>query len=110
MVEHTPGPWSIGGASGNEGEAREIASESRCVAWTASTWDEDEGDVVTAEDDANARLIAAAPELLAALKLLRDPDSDGEWTCYCDDPHYYGGKCENCIATEAINKAEGRSE
>lgn len=65
---HTPGPWVVGGASGNEGEAREIVAASRTIAWSASTWDEDEGDVVTEEDDANAHLIAAAPELLEALK------------------------------------------
>ena len=56
------------------------------------------------------RLYAAAPELLAALKLLRDPDGDGEWRCDCDDPHFEGGMCENCVATAAIAKAEGRSE
>lgn len=54
------------------------------------------------------RLLAAAPELLDALKLLRDPDGDGQWTCYCDDPHYEGHVCENCVATAAIAKAEGR--
>lgn len=65
---HTPGPWVVGGASGNEGEAREIVAASRTIAWSASTWDEDEGDVVTEEDDANAHLIAAAPELLAVCR------------------------------------------
>lgn len=82
MTKHTPGPWTVGGASGNEGEAREIASADRCIAWTASTWDDDEGDVVTEEDAANANLIAAAPELLAALKRRaerRDAFDDDEW-------------------------------
>lgn len=65
---HTPGPWTIGGVPGNEGEAREIAASGRMVAWTASSWDDDAGDVVTEEDEANAALIAAAPELLRALK------------------------------------------
>ena len=55
------------------------------------------------------RLLAAAPDLLNALKLLRDPDGDGRWPCYCDDPHFEGGMCENCVATAAIDKAEGRS-
>lgn len=55
----------------------------------------------------NAALVSAAPELLSALKLLRNPSGDGNWSCDCDDPHYVGTKCENCIATAAINKAEG---
>jgi len=59
--------------------------------------------------EANANLIAAAPDLLAALKLLRDPGGEGKWVCYCTDPEYAGRKCENCVATDAINKAEGRT-
>jgi len=47
--------------------------------------------------------------LLAALKLLRDPEKLGRWTCYCDDAEYAGSKCDNCVATDAINKAEGVS-
>ena len=57
--------------------------------------------------EADARLMAAAIDLLAALKLLRDPDGDGQWPCYCDDPHFDGGMCENCVASKAIAKAEG---
>ena len=71
----------------------------------AKVWSGDDGDY-----ESTARLVAAAPELLAALKLLRDPDGDGQWPCYCDDPHFEGGMCENCVATAAIAKAEGRSE
>lgn len=68
-MSHTPGPWKVGAVPGNTGKAREILSASRCIAWTASTWDDDMGDVVTAEDDANACLIAAAPDMLKALQL-----------------------------------------
>ena len=48
-IKHTPSPWSVGGVSGQEiyGGGRLIAN-----AWT----------------DANAALIAAAPDLLAALE------------------------------------------
>lgn len=102
-MAHTPGPWVVGGASGNEGEAREIVAASRTIAWSASTWDEDEGDVVTEEDDANAHLIAAAPDLLAALKELVDYDEGS------NEPGEFGYEIlQRCKA--AIAKAEGRSE
>lgn len=95
---HTPGPWTVGGASGNGGEAREIVSRSRCIAWTACSYDEDAGDVVTAEDDANACLIAAAPDLLEACELLliylADWDDKDDGTC--------------ATARRAIAKATGK--
>lgn len=102
-MSHTPGPWKV---------------VDRWYVWTdddvgcevAKVCDENLDDDTLVQADADARLIAAAPELLAALKLLRDPGGSGQWPCYCTDPHYYGGKCENCIATAAIDKAEGRSE
>jgi hypothetical protein len=52
---HTPGPWRSHGAGG------EIHGNSRIVAtmcWCSGMHDEDE---------ANARLVAAAPDMLAAL-------------------------------------------
>ena len=66
---HTPGPWHIG--SGN-GEGSIFAENGRMrletggttlypICHNVSTWNID-------EDDANARLIAAAPDLLAALE------------------------------------------
>lgn len=66
---HTPGPWKLddqpgcrpikGGKSGKHKQAQYTE-----VAWTVGLWDDD-------EDRANARLIAAAPEmydLLASMK------------------------------------------
>ena len=68
-TQHTPGPWHIG--SGN-GEGSIFAENGRMrletggttlypICHNVSTWNID-------EDDANARLIAAAPELLTALE------------------------------------------
>lgn len=102
-MAHTPGPWEVA----MPGEVDEHYAVMDGFGHTASVYGYPE-EAATAW--ANASLIAAAPELLAALKLLRDPDGDGEWVCYCDDSHYEGGKCENCVATAAIDKAEGRSE
>ena len=64
MSKHTPGPWQVGMAFDNYGET-EIAIEHMTPA----------GNLVVAValgglqgQDANARLIAAAPDLLEALK------------------------------------------
>lgn len=56
---HTPGPWKTGLV---EEDANVVYSESdRAIAYC-------DGDDDSETDDANARLIAAAPELLEALK------------------------------------------
>jgi hypothetical protein len=95
MSGHTPGPWEVGGQSGNPGEGLEIAAKGKFIAWGTSTYNEDEDeDVITDEDRDNARLIAAAPELLAALKLLVDEASWLGWDC--------------SHITPVINKAEGK--
>ena len=60
-AKHTPGPWNTGG-SGWIG----IRKEDRCIA----RLDDAGFATLSAEDRANARLIAAAPDLLAALKNL----------------------------------------
>lgn len=64
MSGHTPGPWRVNGIDG--------ALEGWKVTDTGPTQDHD-GDgaseyVATVYDEGNARLIAAAPELLEALK------------------------------------------
>jgi hypothetical protein len=57
------------------------------------------------------RLMAAAPSMLAALKLWVELETtcDGRRPCYCDDPEIsQHGKCYACVADAAISKAEGR--
>lgn len=63
MSEHTPGPWHVHWGdkvwSGTEDDRKFIAE----------AWGEEPG-----ESEANARLIAAAPSLLEAIKrLIREP-------------------------------------
>lgn len=67
-----------------------------------------------AECEANAQLIAAAPDLLEALKeiyyaLVSEPIVDGEDSedCWLLKPSSAVGVMQNALA--AINKAEGRS-
>jgi hypothetical protein len=64
--EHTPGPWAVGSYCmtahviyADNGEGEQIAAASRSA-------------FPDSESDANARLIAAAPDLLAVLKQVRD--------------------------------------
>ena len=81
MSEHTPGPWRFDGC--------EIIGNSRIVATTA--WCSGMGP----EDEANAHLIVAAPDLLDALKTCRCPC--GGWNGMGDiEP-----TVENCMKAEA---------
>lgn len=69
-AQHTPGPWKIAGRSDNDAEAYIIEAEGvRTICWTTDTFnlEREEGEI-TAEDEANALLIAKAPDLLFAAK------------------------------------------
>ena len=57
--DHTPGPWTIQGSSINNVERRENICQ-----WHVDI------DKQPADHQANARLIAAAPDLLAALEYI----------------------------------------
>ena len=69
MTMHTPGPW-IGKTQG-EADAYFMMTKTR---WLFSF--RQNGEIWTAEQMANLALIAAAPELLAALIMVRDADND----------------------------------
>ena len=90
MSGHTPGPWRVNGIDG--------ALEGWKVTDTGPTQDHD-GDgaseyLATVYDEGNGRLIAAAPELLEALKaVVRVADR---------------ATVEFDLARAAIAKAEGR--
>jgi hypothetical protein len=61
MSKHTPGPWKIFGARAENGTSQEIHAESKFIARVFMNGN-------PMEREANARLIAAAPDLLAALQ------------------------------------------
>lgn len=73
-VSHTPGPWSIETPMGDEVpwivEADKPTHEWHCIAMVPCNGDEDEDALPLAEAEANLRLIASAPELYRAVKLL----------------------------------------
>jgi hypothetical protein len=95
MIAHTPGPW-IANSSGDvalEGDSNSI------IAWCTSPDSVEDGDGPAM---ANARLIAAAPEMLEALKKL---------TAICPAAREAGSAYWRAIefASRAIAKAEGKS-
>lgn len=107
MSGHTPGPWYHGGKH-PDCEARYVKSNAPGYAVEIAILFHSDG----AEQEANCRLIAAAPELLEAIKLAeaaladigdadREPGDDLAW-------------CERraaeplLIIRAAIAKAEGR--
>ena len=65
-AQHTPGPWKLDGTA-NTGDLDIVAPTGR-IAMLDCEFSEETEDVLTA----NARLIAAAPQLLAALIELSD--------------------------------------
>lgn len=109
-AKHTPGPWAVqkyvadpvtgeecsGGTRGN------LAERSRVVAADEPTMVVADVARLGSDAPANARLMAAAPELLEALKALTDPEGHiwhgGNAVCT--------GECKAVRA--AIAKAEGR--
>lgn len=101
-TKHTPGPWQVNGSWLNiETGNRHTAVESVLpggFGMVASL----EHSFTRESEEANARLIAAAPELLEALKELVN---DGE--CYCADNVASKETCRHCKARAAIAKAQG---
>lgn len=108
-MTHTPGPWR---ATFAYDDPAVVDQDGRLVAM--AVWD---GEAMPEPDvfAANARLIAAAPELLVQLKMaadfisghnecLSEPSGSGdrEWYAYCI------GLLDDCKS--AIAKAEGRNE
>ena len=96
---HTPGPWTPHGWGDNDYEIH-AAEGTVC---NVPGFDDDTAESDMAEH--NARLIAAAPELLAALNQVLDV-----LTLCMDWQSIPGLEDAVELATEAINKAEGRSE
>lgn len=85
-MAHTPGPWLYREPDGDE--LHEIYADFSGDLICYPVW--------THNQKANIPLIAAAPELLAALKQLVQEASDLGWDC--------------SHVTPVINKAEGRGE
>ncbi len=85
---HTPGPWVV--------KRRETSLVVRAQARSHASVA-----IIARKNRANANLIAAAPDLLSALRvLLNTSECSCEGECVAD--------CTHVIARAAIAKAEGR--
>ena len=102
MAQHTPGPWVLEDPLGPELLSIVVGDQPYDwlhVAQVSVTGNHNEGDLPKAQAKANARLIAAAPDLLEALREATDIIAD---------------QCKSRTGTvdrflSAIAKAEGRS-
>lgn len=110
---HTPGPWRVVGAKEEPHGPRYYRIESSLIRADAQNLVADVNIYnYGTEGIANARLIAAAPDLLEALRLLLDACARGpfgkqDWVDYESDPERRWGYFTN-QARAAIAKAEGR--
>jgi hypothetical protein len=87
-VIHTPGPWL------QSSTVLVCNAEAKVIANCTPLSEIPQLAIPIMQADANARLIAAAPELLEALEPF------AKFACGC-------GECHNCRALAAVNKARG---
>lgn len=114
IVAHTPGPWTVGykswdvRADNDKGKFKSIE-----IICDMRQWDylagKKQGPIVlppeneVAIQEANARLIAAAPDMLAAMKAVE------EWWLGEEMGHHTGAPYAIFAICAAIAKAEGRA-
>jgi hypothetical protein len=100
-TQHTPGPWHVG-----EGRASIIvyASDGYAIA-NAATYHPKERDL-----EANARLIAAAPELLEAARSVAAYFSHPKFVEACDNAEMIAPGKSLALTLAAIAKAKGESQ
>lgn len=101
-VTHTPGPWEFDTDVVQPVEG-EFAGCHICRLTLPH-------DGLTAVRDANARLIAAAPEMLAALKIAEWGAESPRYgpSCPCCESFRSEGHESDCVLAAAIAKAEGK--
>lgn len=96
--KHTPGPWTA--SEGYPSSVWHVDMPGRTFSITVSIDDDEERDVPDEETEANARLMAAAPELLAALKRLASAASTPS------SPHKAGHGMDQSATHEGLSNCE----
>lgn len=109
-AKHTPGPWSTQLWKLGENKTPQIVvnGKSDCIAFVKDLWPEKQGDEMRdAEMNANARLIAAAPDLLAAARSILEMTAAALCHVNCVHPAFTSIKAAHDAAKLAIAKAKG---
>lgn len=99
MSTHTPGPWVY--RRGDEWSLSVVTHHGELPDGNPNAWTVASLNTRRDEADANARLIAAAPQLLEALRRY-------DTGCMAMDPEP-NCQCVGCVTRAAIAKAEGTS-
>ena len=107
MTQYTPGPWTIDHQRiGPYGDPVALLCDvhdpmtGTVIDWPRGNYSGTAMSIDDAENEANARLIAAAPDLLAALKQIM------EWEGYDHEAGYYPGEDTEQRASEVWNDAK----
>jgi len=101
-AQHTPGPWNVDMWEYPQDDRRELVIQTATNRLAVLDWDQGQDNPYTIADNearANARLIAAAPELLAALERMADA-----WPAQTPDSPHFDAHIQ---ARAAIAKAKG---
>lgn len=101
MSKHTKGPWIFKEGSRERAANSTVYKADEADMLICHVICEDINDLQRAEDIANARLIAAAPELLQALKMFLHIDPR------CHRGVVSCGECAACLGNSAVAKATG---
>lgn len=114
---HTDGPWIVDGESGNIHQAFIIRQDrgdewGPIICWTATRGYDAEQDrpAICSKDKANARLIAACPDLLEALQWMVEAHESGLLVCRegtQGDKEFHAKRLQYAIS--AISKAKGET-
>ena len=105
MAKPTPGPWVTADKYYLKGQV--VTSDGSAIVCSCIRTRGRGRDMEWDEVYANAKLISAAPEMLAALHCVAGYESDGSRECRCDELEA-GQKCDQCVIWAAIDKAEGK--
>lgn len=114
MATHTDGPWEVDAVNSEHLHdiimGYKIPHAGYPILLATVFYDDNggPGDIAPSEAAANARLIAAAPDLLEALKSLMEVQ-DCDTDCWCEEDENRPRPCEACAGRAAIAKAEGRT-
>lgn len=99
MSAHTPGPWSVDPRGGGCVRGSRWREYTRGRAYSQVALATGDADIDPAEVDANAKLIAAAPDLAEALRpFARRGGTVSECNFEC-------GTCHGCRARAALSRA-----